>query len=68
MKYRTKEGDVLDAICARHYGDLEFRVEDVIATNPGLSAIGPVLPSGRVIELPMIEDSAPERVTVRLWD
>lgn len=67
MKYRTRDGDVLDAICTRHYGDLPFRVEDVIAANPGLAARGPVLPSGLIIDLPEIEDSAPERPTIRLW-
>ncbi len=67
MKYRTKEGDVLDAICARHYVDIPFRIEDVITANPGLSALGPVLPSGLIIDLPLFEDGAPERATVRLW-
>lgn len=68
MKYRTKDGDVLDAVCATHYGDLPWRIEDVIAANPGLSALGPVLPSGLLIELPPVEDTAPERPTIRLWD
>lgn len=67
MKYRTKDGDVLDAVCKRHYGDLAYRVEDVIAANPGLAARGPVLPSGVIIELPEIEDTAQERPTIRLW-
>jgi len=67
MKYRTKEDDVLDAVCARHYGDIPFRIEDVIAANPGLSALGSVLPSGLIIDLPVFEDYAPERATVRLW-
>lgn len=68
MKYRTKDGDVLDAICARHYGDTPHKVEDVIAAKPGLAALGPVLPSGIVIELPEVEDTAQERPTIRLWD
>jgi len=68
MKYRTKEGDVLDAICTRHYGDLPYLIEDVIAANPGLAGLGPVLPSGLIIELPVVAESAPARPTVRLWD
>ncbi len=68
MKYRTRDGDVLDAICARYYGNTPHRVEDVIAANPGLSSLGPVLPSGLIIELPEIEDTAQERPTIRLWD
>ncbi len=53
MKYRTKDGDVLNAICAKHYGDTPHLVEDVIAANPGLAALGPVLHSGLIIELPL---------------
>ncbi|MFI0396046.1 tail protein X [Paracoccus jiaweipingae] len=68
MKYRTKDGDVLDAICAKHYGDTPHQVEDVLAANPGLAALGPVLPSGLIINLPEIEDTAQERPTIRLWD
>jgi phage tail protein X len=68
MKYRTKDGDVLDAICAKHYGDTPHQMEDVIAANPGLASLGPVLPSGLIIELPEIEDTAQERPTIRLWD
>ena len=68
MKYRSKEGDVLDAICARHYGDTPHRVEDVIAANPGLAAFGPVLPSGLIVKLPEVEDTARERPVIRLWD
>ena len=68
MKYRTRDGDVLDAVCARHYGDTPHRVEDVIAANPGLAALGPVLPSGVIIELPEVKDAALERPTIRLWD
>jgi len=68
MKYRTRVGDVLDAICAKHYGDTPHRVEGVIAANPGLAALGPVLPSGLIIVPPEIEDTAQERPTIRLWD
>ena len=68
MKYRTKDGDVLDAICARHYGDTPYQVETVIAANPGLAALGPVLASGVIIDLPEVEGTAQERPTIRLWD
>lgn len=69
MIYRTKDGDVLDAICARHYGDTPHRVEAVLDANPGLAAHGPVLPSGILIELPVVEDDATDApATIRLWD
>lgn len=51
MIYRTKDGDVLDQLCARHYGDTPYRVEDVIAANPGLAGdvvwLAHHAPSGR---------------------
>lgn len=68
MKYRTKDGDVLDAICAKNYGDTPHQVEDVFVANPGIAALGLVLPSGLIIKLPEIEDTAQERPTIRLWD
>ncbi len=46
MIYSTKDGDVLDQVCAKHYGDAAYSVEDALAANPGLAAYGPVLISG----------------------
>ena len=68
MIYRTKDGDVLDQLCAKHYGDTPYRVEDVLAANPGLAVHGPVMASGLLITLPVIEETAEERPTIRLWD
>lgn len=68
MKYRSKDGDVLDAICTTHYGDAPFQIATVIAANPGLAVLGPVLPSGVIITLPPVEDATPAAPTIRLWD
>lgn len=68
MIYRTKDGDVLDQVCAKHYGDAPYSVEGVLAANPGLAAHGPVLSSGIFIELPAVEETAQEKPTIRLWD
>lgn len=68
MNYRTKDGDVLDGVCARHYGDLPYRIEEVIAANPGLSERGPVLPSGLLISLPEVAETAPALPILRLWE
>ena len=65
--YRSKAGDVLDAIVWAHYGRQDDRiVELVYEANRGLAALGPVLPEGTVVQLPEIEQ---ERSTesVRLW-
>jgi len=68
MIYRSKDGDVLDQVCAKHYGDAPYSVEEVLAANPGLAAQGPVLSSGILIELPAVEETAQEKPTIRLWD
>ena len=65
--YRSKAGDVLDAIVWRHYGRQDARiVETVLQANPGLADLGPVLPAGQRVILPPIADPAP-REGVRLW-
>lgn len=66
VKYRTKEGDVLDAVCWQYYGRRDDTTEQVLAANPGLAQHGPVLPSGLLITLPVLTSSpAP---SIRLWD
>lgn len=67
MIYRTVDGDVLDQVCLRHYGHVG-NVEVVLDANPGLSAVGAVLPAGVEIELPELPDSEREIDAVRLWD
>lgn len=67
MIYRTVEGDVLDQICLRHYARTGT-VETVLDANPGLAAVGAILPAGVEIELPELPDSEAVIDTVRLWD
>ena len=67
--YRTREGDVLDELCWRHYGRQSGAVEAVLAANPGLSDLGPIYPSGVLIALPDLAPAAAETpAPVRLWD
>ncbi|MCW7553640.1 tail protein X [Endozoicomonas gorgoniicola] len=56
-KYTTVDGDMLDAICFRHYGNLNGTVERVLNANPGLCEQPAVLPAGLVIELPVLESA-----------
>lgn len=67
MKYRTREGDVLDAVCWQHYGR-ESAVVAVLEANPGLAGRGPVLPAGLVIDLPPLPEQEPGEGATRLWD
>ncbi len=63
--YRTIDGDMVDAICKAHYGREDMTVA-VYEANPGLAALGPVLPKGVLIKLPTVPER-PVREPVRLW-
>jgi phage tail protein X len=68
MQYRTKDKDMLDAICWKHYNRQSGAVEAVLEANPGLADFGTVMPAGLLIELPELSDSNNTTVTLRLWD
>ena len=65
--YTTRDGDMLDWICWRHYGRTDGTVEAVLEANPGLADLGPVLPLGTEVLLPDLPDPT-ETPLVRLWD
>ena len=51
--FLTKQGDMLDDIVYRFYGDTDKRVvERVLEYNRGLADYGPTLPAGLSIRLP----------------
>lgn len=64
-RYRTTDGDMLDAICKAELGN-EALAPAVLDMNPGLAALGPVYHAGVIVMLP---DIAPPVTTlrVRLW-
>lgn len=66
--YITREGDALDEICHRHYGDRQGAAEAALAANPGLAGRGPLLPGGLEIELPELPAGEPDSGAARLWD
>lgn len=67
VSYRSKEGETLDEIVWRHYGNrVAGGLETVLAANPGLADPGPILPLGTVVNLPVIEQSDTVE-SVRLW-
>ncbi|MBK1868243.1 tail protein X [Aestuariivirga sp. YIM B02566] len=65
--YRTKQGDMIDLICFRHYGRSSGAVEVVLEANRDLSQQPAVLPLGIEITLPDISP-IPTPQPVRLWD
>ncbi|WP_310606948.1 tail protein X [Buttiauxella brennerae] len=64
--YITRDGDILDDICWRFYGNAD-NIILVLNANPGLSESGNYYTAGVKIELPAIENK-PTIYTVSLWD
>lgn len=64
----TAAGDTVDHICWRHYGATANQVvEQVLAANPGLADLGPLLPAGIEVRLPAIIQPGQSK-GLRLWD
>ncbi|SMH35737.1 tail protein X [Maritimibacter sp. HL-12] len=63
--YRTRQGDMLDAICKAELGS-QHHVPAVLAANPGLAALGPIYEPGQIIVLPEVEEPVDTGV-LRLW-
>jgi phage tail protein X len=63
------QGDTVDAICWRAFGQTAGVVETVYEMNRGLAAFGPVLPTGTPVTLPDAQDVGTRVLaTVQLWD
>lgn len=65
---RARQGDMVDAICRRVYGDESGFVEAVLDANPGLAALGPVLPAGTEVDTPEVNPEPAQAPLVTLWD
>jgi len=69
MRAVVQDGEPLDALCWRTLGFTAGVTEQVLALNPGLAALGGLLPEGTEVDLPEVADVAqPVRETVQLWD
>lgn len=65
---RARQGDTIDAICWRHYGNTQNVTEAVYQANPRLCELGPVIPHGTLITLPDLDTATPTDNSVKLWD
>ncbi|QVU16097.1 MULTISPECIES: tail protein X [unclassified Wolbachia] len=63
IEYYTKENEMLDYICWKHYGYSSGAVEVVLEANPGLAEYGSFLPAEIKIKLPKIQKISQESVT-----
>lgn len=66
--YKTHQGEMIDAICRRAYGDESGYVEAVLDANPGLAALPAPLPIGTVIILPDLATASKIVPVVSLWE
>ena len=68
MQVTSHQGDSVDSICYRHLGNSDA-VETVLDSNPGLAALGPILPMGTVVTLPDRRATvAKQKNIIQLWD
>ncbi|APR98590.1 tail protein X [Wolbachia endosymbiont of Folsomia candida] len=61
--YYTKENEMLDYICWKHYGYSSGAVELVLESNTGLAEYDSFLPAGLKIKLPKIQKTSQESIT-----
>nr|WP_172613295.1 phage tail tape measure protein [Brucella sp. 10RB9215] len=66
--YTTVQGEMVDAICRKIYGDESGYVEQVMDANPGLAALPHRLPMGTKIHLPELSKADDRQTVVSLWD
>jgi len=67
MRVHAHQGDTVDAICHRYYGQTTAMVEAVLNANPDLARLGTVLPQGTPVYLPPVV-AAPTQNLIQLWD
>jgi phage tail protein X len=68
MEVRAQQGDTVDALCWRHFGQTTGMVEQVLEMNAGLADYGPILPHGLVVQLPDKPATTPTAPLLQLWD
>ncbi len=62
------QNETLDGLIWRVLGADASAVGAVLSLNRGLAALGPVLPAGTEVVLPVKTIAVPTRETVQLWD
>lgn len=62
------QGDTLSAVCWRQYGTTAGGVlERVLDANPGIAALGPILPAGTAVTLPELAPATNTAELIQLW-
>lgn len=68
MRVIAMQGDTVDALCQRHLGSTATVTEQVLELNPGLAALGAVLPMGTQVDLPDQVPAKNNNTLIQLWD
>ncbi|MFT3967095.1 MAG: tail protein X [Sphingobium sp.] len=64
----AREGDMLDALLLRDAALGPAALGTVIDANPGLAALGPILPAGTKVTVPATAPTADTLPLTNLWD
>ncbi|MEI4262774.1 tail protein X [Roseovarius sp. D0-M9] len=65
--YLSEDGDTVDRVVWKHYGRQDAGlVQRVLEANRGVAALGPILPLGTRVNLP-VEAQPKAEEAVRLW-
>lgn len=69
MRVRSEQGETLDLALWRATGRTAGIVEAVFDANPGLAALGDILPPGTLIEVPdaAVATLPQQTDTIQLW-
>jgi phage tail protein X len=67
MQVIAQQGDSVDSLCWRHLGSTAA-VEMTLEQNPGLAALGPLLPMGTKVLLPDAPPVTTNKNLIQLWD
>lgn len=68
MQVIAQQGDSIDYLCWRHLGTTDA-VEATLLLNPGIAALGAVLPMGTAVILPDTVVETPRSTSfIQLWD
>lgn len=63
--YVTQDGDMADLIMFRRFGD-SSQTAALLDANPGLAEVGPGLPAGIILRIP-VQVQADRAQSTRLW-
>lgn len=67
LEYKSRDGDTVDLIAYRHYGNTsDSTIEQVLLANRGVADLGPILPAGVTLILPDITQPHTQD-EIRLW-